>query len=242
MGELAGKLAIVTGGASGIGAAIARELAREEARVLIADLDREAAMRLARQIEGVAYAVDAADPSALAALFESIDKEEQGIDILINNVGGGAPCRLEDLTLEHWQNTLALNLSSAFLATRGVLGAMRRRGGGAIVNVASIAAHSISPVGGAAYAVSKAGLLALTRQTAYEWAKYRIRANAVCPGPTRTSLTQSSTRVDADFPLGAWVQPRDVAQAVRFLASPSASMCTGAVLNIDGGVGFGAGP
>src|SRR5690606_3699513 len=119
---------------------------------------------------------------------------------------------------------------------------MRRRGGGAIVNVASIAAHTYSPLGGGAYAASKAGLLALTRQTAHEWARYRIRANAVCPGPTRSELTRASTRQDADFPLGAWVQPGDVARAVRFLASPEAAMCTGAVLDVDGGVGVAGAP
>lgn len=236
MAELAGKVALVTGGASGIGAAIVRELAREHARVLIADLDNERAAALAREVNGAAFAVDATDPSAMAALFARIDEQEPGIDILVNNVGGGAPRTLEDMTLADWHSTLALNLTSAFVATQAVLGAMRRRQGGVIVNVASIAAHSISPVGGAAYAAAKAGLLALTRQTAYEWAKYRIRANAVCPGPTRTELTRTSSRVDADFPLGTWIQPGDVAGAVRFLVSPRASMCTGAVLNVDGGV------
>lgn len=236
MAELTGKVAIVTGGANGIGAAIVHELARAHARVLIVDLDAERAMALAREVGGTAFTVDAADPHAMAALFARLDQQEPGIDILVNNVGGGPRRTLEEMTLEDWQGTLALNLTSAFVATQGVLGAMWRRGGGAIVNVASIAAHCVSPVGGAAYAAAKAGLLALTRQTAYEWAKYRIRANAVCPGPTRTELTRTSARVDADFPLGAWLQPSDIAAAVRFLVSPSAAMCTGAVLNVDGGV------
>jgi NAD(P)-dependent dehydrogenase (short-subunit alcohol dehydrogenase family) len=236
MAELAGKLAVVTGGAAGIGEAIVRELAREQARVVIADLDGERAAALAREVGGMSFAVDASDAAAVADLFARIDAQEEGIDILVNNVGGGPRRALEEMTLADWQSSLALNLTSAFVATRAVFDAMRRRGGGAIVNVASIAAHAVSPVSGAAYAAAKAGLIALTRQTAYEWAKYRIRANAVCPGPTRTRLTHASTRVDADFPLGAWVQPVDVARAVRFLASPCAAMCTGAVLNVDGGV------
>lgn len=239
VGEFAGKLVIVTGGASGIGAAIAREFARDGARVVIIDLALERAEALASEIRGEAYAADAAQPAELAAVLARIDAQEKGIDVLVNNVGGGARRTLEALTLPDWQDTLALNLTSAFVATQGVLGAMRRCGGGAIVNIASIAAHSVSPVGGAAYAASKAGLLALTRQTAHEWAKYRIRANAVCPGPTRTDLTLTSARTDSEFPLGAWIHPEEIANAVTFLASSRASMCTGAVLDVDGGVSLG---
>lgn len=233
---LAGKVAVVTGGAKGIGEAIVRELAREGARVLVVDVDIDCAARLATELGGVAHAADASDPQALASVFARIDAQEAGVDILVNNVGGGPRRTLEQMHLADWQHTLALNLTSAYVATRGVLDAMRRRGGGSIVNVASIAAHSISPLGGAAYAAAKAGLVSLTRQTAHEWAQYRIRANAVCPGPTRTELTRASQRQDADFPLGSWVQPADIASAVRFLASPEAAMCTGAVLNVDGGV------
>ncbi len=239
VGEFAGKLAIVTGGASGIGAAISRAFAREGARVRIVDVAIEPAEALASEIGGEAYAADATQPAALAAVLARIDAQEKGIDVLVNNVGGGARGALETLTLSDWQNTLALNLTSAFVATQGVLGAMRRCGGGAIVNIASIAAYSISPVGGAAYAASKAGLLSLTRQTAHEWAKYRIRANAVCPGPTRTDLTRTSVRTDSEFPLGAWILPEEIANAVTFLASSRAAMCTGAVLNVDGGVSLG---
>jgi 3-oxoacyl-[acyl-carrier protein] reductase len=91
-------------------------------------------------------------------------------------------------------------------------------------------------VGGAAYAAAKAGVLALTRQTAYEWARERIRANAVCPGPTRTLLTRNSKRSDDDFPLGKWIEPADVAEAILFLASPRSAMCSGTVVNVDGGI------
>lgn len=234
---LSGKVAVVTGGAKGIGEGIVRELARAGAGVVVVDLDIEAASRLAAEVGGVAHAADASDPLALSAVFARIDAQQPGIDILVNNVGGGPRRTLDAMSLADWQATLSLNLTSAWVATRGVFEAMRRRGGGAIVNVASIAAHAYSPLGGGAYAASKAGLLALTRQTAHEWARYRIRANAVCPGPTRSELTRASTRQDADFPLGAWVQPLDVARAVRFLASPEAAMCTGTVLDVDGGVG-----
>jgi NAD(P)-dependent dehydrogenase (short-subunit alcohol dehydrogenase family) len=236
---LLGQTAVVTGGARGIGAAIVRELARLQARVIIVDLNYQAARELAEAVGGVAYAADATNPAALQNVFARIDQSEQGVDILVNNVGGGARRTLEQMSLEDWEQTCALNLTSAWVASKGVLDAMKRRGGGRIINVASIAAHSISPVGGGAYAASKAGLLALTRQTAHEWARYGIRANAVCPGPTRTDLTHASVRKDSDFPLGAWIAPEDIAAAVCFLASPAAAMCTGAVLDVDGGVRLG---
>lgn len=234
MSELSAAIAIVTGGAHGIGAAVVRCLADLGARVLIVDHDTEAASNLASEVNGTAFPVDASDGSALENVFEAIDGSEPGIDILVNNVGGGPRRTLEQLSIADWDHTLALNLRSAFIATRGVLQPMRRRGGGSIVNVASIAAHTISPVGGGAYAAAKAGLLALTRQTAYEWAPYRIRANAVCPGPTRTPLTQHSTRTDTDFPLGRWIEAADVAAAVLFLASARSAMCSGTVVDVDG--------
>lgn len=236
MSDSARPIAVVTGGAHGIGAAIVRELAKTGARVLIVDRDGTAADNLAREVGGIAVRADASDATALQSAFEHIDGSQPGVDILVNNVGGAPSRTLEQMSVADWDDTLALNLRSAFIATRGMLAAMRRRGGGSIVNVASIAAHGISPVGGAAYAASKAGVLALTRQTAYEWAKYRIRANAVCPGPTRTPLTERSTRTDADFPLGRWIEAADVAEAVIFLASDRSAMCSGTVLDVDGGI------
>ncbi|HEY6642196.1 SDR family oxidoreductase [Povalibacter sp.] len=234
MSEFRDRIAVVTGGAHGIGASVVRGLAGEGARVHILDLDAQAASSLAAEVDGVAHCVDARDASALQRAFVAIDREEPGIDVLVSNVGGGARRTLENMSVEDWDEAMALNLRSAFIATREVLPGMRRRGGGSIVNVSSIAAHSVSPVSGAAYAAAKAGLLALTRQTAFEWAAQRIRANAVCPGPTRTALTHNSLRSDADFPLGRWTEAGDVAAAILFLASSRASMCSGTVMTVDG--------
>jgi 3-oxoacyl-[acyl-carrier protein] reductase len=238
--ELANAIAVVTGGAHGIGAAVVRGLARAGARIVIVDIDGDAAARLACEVGGSSFAADARDAAGFQEVFERIGRAEPGIDVLVNNIGGGPKRTLAEMSVADWDETAALNLRSAFIATREVLEGMRRRGGGSIVNVSSIAAHDISPVGGAAYAAAKAGMLALTRQTAYEWARERIRANAVCPGPTRTLLTRSSQRSDADFPLGRWIQPEDVAEAVLFLASPRSAMCSGTVVDVDGGVRLGA--
>lgn len=241
MSELAGRHAVVTGGAGGIGAAIAHALARCGAHVCIVDRDADGAAALAGRIGGRAYAADACDADAWCRAFEDIGRAYPQWDVLVNNVGGTtAGRRLEEMSIDDWDECLAVNLRAAFLATRAAFVPMRRCGAGAIVNVASIAAHSVSPVGGAAYAAAKAALLALTRQTAYEWAGHRIRANAVCPGPTRSALTRSSVRSEETFPLGRWVEPEDVAEAALYLASPRSAMCTGTVIDVDGGVRVGS--
>lgn len=241
MTELAGWHAVVTGGAAGIGEAIARALARSGAAVSIVDQDAERAAKVAERIGGLAFAADARDAESWRRVLREIERARAEWDVLVNNVGGTTERRrLEEISLEDWDECFAVNLRAAFLATQAAFAPMRRRGAGAIVNVASIAAHSVSPVAGAGYAAAKSGVLALTRQTAYEWAVHRIRANAVCPGPTRTELTRDSVRNDADFPLGRWVSPQDIAEAVLYLASPRSAACTGAVIDVDGGVQVGS--
>jgi NAD(P)-dependent dehydrogenase (short-subunit alcohol dehydrogenase family) len=238
--ELVGRHAIVTGGAAGIGKAIAQALTQAGAAVSIIDLDGDGAQKVARRINGRSYTADARDASCWRHRFEEIERVCPEWDVLVNNAGGAAAQRLEDISVEDWDQCLAVNLRAAFIATQAAFAPMGRCGGGAIVNVASIAAHSVSPVAGAAYAAAKAGLLALTRQTAFEWAKYGIRANAVCPGPTRTEITSASSRTEESFPLGRWVQPEDVAEAVLYLASPRSAMCTGTSVDVDGGVRVGS--
>ena len=234
--DLTGTTGIVTGGARGIGAATVELLAKAGCRVWVLDIDGVEASSVAQRVGGIAHQVDARDAVALERFFQGLDADGVAIDILVNNVGGGKPCILSEMTTADWDDALELNLRSAFIPTRGVFPLMRRRGSGAIVNVSSIAAHGISPRGGAGYAASKAALLSLTRQTAYEWARFGIRANAVCPGPTRTDLTISSSRAADDFPLGRWIMPGDVAEAVVFLASPQSGMCSGTFLDVDGAV------
>jgi NAD(P)-dependent dehydrogenase (short-subunit alcohol dehydrogenase family) len=146
------------------------------------------------------------------------------------------------MPLEEWRRVLAVNLDGMFHCTRAVLPAMKRRGGGAIVNVSSLAGKRVSFHGGANYTASKAGVLGFTRHCAFEFAIHRIRVNAVCPGPVLTPMVRavSSEAQIAEIarlvPLGRWVGPEDVAEAIVFLAGPAASMCTGTTIDVDGGM------
>ena len=191
--DFAGKVALVTGGGNGIGAATCRAFAAAGAQVAILDRDATSAERLAAEItsrngHAAAYEIDVSDRAAFARLTEGITKAWGGIDILVNGAGTTVRRMIPDMSPEDWDRVIAVNLTGAFNGIQAVLPYMRRRGGGAIVNVASIAGQRISFGGTANYSASKAGLLGLTRHAAYELAPEGIRVNAVCPGPTATAF------------------------------------------------------
>ena len=231
------RVAIVTGAGSGIGRATALRLAAQGCRTVLLDRDGAAADRVAAETGDAAsaHAMDVTDTAAINATVADIASRFGRIDILINNAGGGGGARFLDVDAANWDAMLALNLTSALRLIQAVAPVMARGGGGAIVNVASLAARFASPKGGAGYAASKAALLALSRQAASELASSGIRVNAVLPGPTRTALTKASLRRDESFPLGKWVEADDIAAAIAFLASDDARMCTGVELVVDGG-------
>jgi NAD(P)-dependent dehydrogenase (short-subunit alcohol dehydrogenase family) len=245
--DFSGKIALVTGGGNGIGAATCRAFAAAGARVAVLDRDAAAAERIAAEITGQgrnaeAQTIDVADREAFARLTAGITEAWGGIDILVNGAGATVRRMIAEMNAEDWDRVIAVNLTGAFNGIQAVLPHMRARGGGAIVNIASIAGQRISFGGTANYTASKAGLLGLTRHAAYELAPDGIRVNAVCPGPTATGFggaipTEEAKAVRArKIPLGRMCEPEDIADPILFLAGHAARMITGVALTVDGGV------
>jgi len=243
--DFTGKIVLITGGGNGIGAASAHKFAGAGARVAVIDRDGEAARRVAAELGDNAsdHQLDVSDGEAFARLATDIAAAEGGIDVLVNSAGTITRQTIASMPVADWDRIMAVNLRGPFNGTQAVIPHMKKRGGGAIVNVASVAGRRISFGGGANYTSSKAGLLGFTRHAAYELAPDKIRVNAVCPGPTATgfgggqvpSAEQKAARAKK-IPLGRMIEPEDIADAVLFLASDMARMCTGIALDVDGGV------
>ena len=247
MAQFNGKVAIVTGGGNGIGAATSRALAAAGAHVTVVDRDAAAAERVAASIAGNrgnagALALDVTDRAGFAALAADVAAKQGGIDILINGAGVTVRRMIGEMAAEDWERVIAVNLTGAFNGIQAVLPHMKARGGGAIVNIASIAGLRISFGGTANYSASKAGLLGLTRHAAYELAPDHIRVNAVCPGATATAFggtmptPQSKAERGRRIPLGRMCEPEDIADPILFLAGDAARMVTGVALTVDGGL------
>ena len=243
--DLTGKIVLVTGGGNGIGAASSRAFAEAGARVAVIDRDADAAARVAAEIGGGAtgHALDVSDGEAFKRLASEIATPLGGIDILVNSAGTITRQTIAAMAAADWDRVVAVNLRGPFNGTQAVIPHMKKRGGGAIVNIASVAGRRISFGGGANYSASKAGLLGFTRHAAYELAPDKIRVNAVCPGPTATAFgggqvpsEEQKARRAQKIPLGRMVEPEDIADAVLFLASDASRMCTGIALDVDGGV------
>lgn len=209
-GRFEGRVALVTGAASGIGAATARRFAREGARVVIADIDEAGAKQVADEIAGVGgtaipIRADVSDPREVEAVIARAVEAFGRLDVLHNNATLVEVGRIADLTLEGWNRTLAVNLTATFLGIRHALPVMRDQGGGAIINTASISGLA-GDYGLAAYNAAKAGVVNLTRAAAVELARYRIRVNAICPGAVETPLL-GSLLGDND-PVPHWIPAR----------------------------------
>jgi 3-oxoacyl-[acyl-carrier protein] reductase len=239
MAALDGLAALVTGAGGGIGAAIARELARAGAAVVVNDLDGAAAAATAGAIgpRARAHAADVSDPEAAAGLVAAAS-EHGRLDVLVNCAGILGRARVADMSDEEWRRVLAVNLDGCFHTCRAAVPVMERAGFGRIVNVASIAGIRISYVGSAAYTASKAGLIGFTRHLAVEVAPAGITVNAVLPGVTATPLLEGADldALAASIPAGRAATPEDHAALVAFLAGPAAGHITGAAIPIDGGI------
>ena len=247
--SLAGRVAVVTGAASGIGRAIALALAREGAKVAIADLNEAGGAAVVRAIEtdggtARAWRADVTDAAAVEALVAQVVKQWGGVHVLVNNAGWDTPMPFVETTPDFWDRILALNLRGPIACTHAVLPHMIRQAHGKIVSIASDAGR-VGSSGEAVYSAAKGGIIAFTKTIAREVARHRINVNCVCPGPSDTPLFQnefaraspklaaSLTRV---IPWGRLGTPEDVAPAVVFLASDEAGFITGQTLSVSGGL------
>jgi 3-oxoacyl-[acyl-carrier protein] reductase len=243
--SVSGKIALVTGAAQGIGRNIALALANDGADVSICDVNIDAAQKTANDIEAagrksLALKTNVADPADVMAMIDKVVEKFGKIDILVNNAGitrDGLILRMKD---EDWDLVLSINLKGSFLCTKAALKYMTKQRTGTIINIASIVG-AMGNAGQANYVASKAGLIGLTKTTAREYANRGITANAVAPGFIDTAMTQAlSENIRQDLakqiPLGKLGTPEDVANAVRFLASPWASYITGQVIHVNGGM------
>lgn len=240
--SLSGQVAIVTGGASGIGKACAEVLSEVGAVVVIADRSLEAARRVSRDIasESLPLEVEVTDPSSCVQMVTETIRKYGHLDIAVNNAGIGNPThsRIADLPLETWHNIIQVNLHGVFNSLRAEIQAMTDSGG-SIINISSVMGTVATP-GASAYITSKHGVVGLTKATALDYADKKIRVNAVAPGYVDTPMLANRTdeqraEIGARHPLGRIASPREIANVVAFLASPAASFVTGGYYTADGG-------
>ncbi len=247
--DLTGKRALVTGGGSGIGRAVCAQLGAAGARIAVADIDdrtaRASVAELAASgIDATAIQVDMADERSIRAMFGAAQAAFGGLDIVVNSAGVQDRALIEDIDSAVWDRTLNINLRGTFLSMREAGKIMAAEGvAGKIVNISSIAAFRAFCEGLTAYNASKAGVNALTRNGAREFAPHGIRVNGVAPGPTETPGMQNATGPAIDDAtaqalvplLGRFARPDDIAKAVLFLASDLADWITGQTIVVDGG-------
>lgn len=240
--SLAGKVALVTGAASGIGAAIARAFAAKGARVALVDMNQEAAAAQAATLaDAAAFACNVTDPASIAATLTAVQAAMGTPDILVNSAGIVDLAPAEDLPLSAWDRTIAVNLTGSFLMAQAVGRAMIAAGrGGRIVNLAS-QAGSVAIEDHVAYCASKFGIIGVTKTLALEWGRHGITVNSISPTVVLTDLGRKAwdgpkgEAMKALIPAGRFAEPDEIAAAAVFLASSEAAMINGADLLVDGG-------
>lgn len=249
--EFAGKTALITGSARGIGFSIAEDMAEWGADIVIMDINQENCDKSAADIssrfgvKATGIQCNITDKTEVESAAKKIKSEQKGLNFLINNAGIIKDNLLLRMKEEEWDAVLDVNLKGAFLVTQALLPLlMKAEGGGRIVNLSSISGI-LGQAGQANYSASKAGLIGFTRVVAREYASRGILANAVCPGYVKTDMTASlpdktKELMNQSIPLGRPAEVKDISQVVRFLCSAAASYITGNVIRIDGGIGIGA--
>ena len=242
VGLMDGRRAVVTGGGSGIGRATCRRFAAEGARVAVVDLDGEAAAEVAASVDGVSFAVDVRDVQAVASAFDAAAEAFGGLDTVFNNAGTGSMSRLHEYEPSEFARVIDVNLGGVWHGVRAAVPHLIAAGGGSIVNTSSISGVRPSP-GEGPYAAAKAAIAALTQSAALEYARHRIRVNAVAPGAVRSAMTTPllglgdwEQRWTDRTPLGRVGEPEDIADVVLFLSSDLARYVTGQNIVVDGGM------
>lgn len=244
--RLRDKVAVITGGGSGIGYATAQRMAAEGATIVIGDMDEASGAKAADELGGLFVPVNVADEAQVDHLFDTAMASYGRIDIAFNNAGISPPDddSIETTELPAWQKVQDVNLKSVYLCCRAALRHMVPQGSGSIINTASFVAVMGSATSQISYTASKGGVLAMSRELGVQFARQGIRVNALCPGPVNTPLLQELFAKDPEraarrlihIPIGRFAEPEELAAAVAFLASDDSSFITGSTFLVDGGI------
>jgi len=245
-GRLDGKVAVVTGGCSGIGLATVERFAEEGAKVVVADLDDVRGNEIAARIEGTFVHCDVTSKDEVDALFKTAKDTYGSVDIAFNNAGISPPedDSILDTDLDAWRKVQEVNLTSVYLCCKAALPYMLEQKHGSIINTASFVAVMGAATSQISYSASKGGVLSMSRELGVQFAREGVRVNALCPGPVNTPLLQELFAKDAEraqrrlvhVPMGRFAEPTEIANAVLFLASDESSFITANTFLVDGGI------
>jgi NAD(P)-dependent dehydrogenase (short-subunit alcohol dehydrogenase family) len=245
-GRLEGKVAVITGAASGIGRASARRFRSEGAHVVVADVDDQPGSELAEELAATFVHADVTDPASVEAMYQTARRAYGGIDVLFNNAGISPPedGSVLETDLHAWRHVQEVNLTSVYLCCHYGIPHLLERGGGSVINTASFVAVLGAATSQISYTASKGGVLAMSRELGVEFARRNVRVNALCPGPVNTPLLQELFAKDPEraarrlvhVPMGRFAEPEEIAAAAAFLASDDASFITASTFLVDGGV------
>ena len=244
--RLQDRVAVITGGASGIGLASAQRMAAEGAQVVIGDLDADSGKRAADEIGGLFVRTDVTSKDDVDNLFETAFRECGSVDVAFNNAGISPPedDSILDTDLDAWRRVQDVNLTSVYLCCKAAIPYMQRQGKGSIINTASFVALMGAATSQISYSASKGGVLSMSRELGVQFAREGIRVNALCPGPVNTPLLQELFAKDPEraerrlvhVPMGRFAEPAEMASAVAFLASDDSSFMTATTFLVDGGI------
>ena len=245
-GRLEGKVAVITGAASGIGRATALKFAAEGAHVVVADLSDESGEQLAGEIGGLYVHADVTSSSDVEAMYDAAIERFGGLDVLFNNAGISPPDDDSILVteLDAWERVQLVNLTSVYLCCKHGISRLLEHGGGSVINTASFVAVLGSATSQISYTASKGGVLAMSRELGVQFARQGVRVNALCPGPVNTPLLRELFAKDPEraqrrlvhVPMGRFAEAEEIAAAVAFLGSDDASFITASTFLVDGGV------